>query len=138
MSKESNINFTHESLEKDLARLAVEVQEKRALSENKNLSERDLVKVSLQSLTPQITPSDKLAVTQDEEQKDFLSSYLSKELPPEAKLQIEQLLDLTFHKGVAKAVEEARKAPPFILDAFHDALVDKLYPLLQEKDLLKS
>ena len=77
-------------------------------------------------------------MSQDEEQRDFLSSYFSQELPPEAKLQIEKLLDLTFHEGVVKAIKEARKAPPFILDAFHDALVDKLYPLLQEKDLLKS
>lgn len=131
-----NINFTHESLEKDLARLAVEVQEKRALPENNNLSERDLVKASLQSLTSKAAPSND--VSQDEEQRDFLSSYFSQELPPEAKLQIEKLLDLTFHEGVVKAIKEARKAPPFILDAFHDALVDKLYPLLQEKDLLKS
>ena len=41
------------------------------------------------------------------------------------------------HKGIEKAAAEAKKSNPYVLDAFHDALVEKLYPELQRRGVLK-
>ena len=47
------------------------------------------------------------------------------------------LLDLAFHHGIEKANSEAKKSSPFIVDAFHDALVTKLYPELQKRGIVE-
>ena len=57
--------------------------------------------------------------------------------PAETKLEVEYLLDVAFHQGIVKATSEAMKSNPFVLDAFHDALVGKLYPELQKRGILK-
>jgi len=41
--------------------------------------------------------------------------------------ELQRLVDIAFHAGVLEAIQEARKLnDPYILDAFHDVLVDKL------------
>ncbi len=57
-------------------------------------------------------------------QQPQLSEDARKEL--EAKLQI--LVSIAFERGLVEAIKEARKAnEPYLLDAFHDTLVDRLY-----------
>ena len=62
-----------------------------------------------------------------------------KELKGERKeRQIELLTDLAFDKGVVHATEVAKKLDdPYILDEFHDTLVDELYNYLIEQKKLK-
>ncbi|MBL7053421.1 MAG: hypothetical protein ISS02_02060 [Candidatus Portnoybacteria bacterium] len=51
--------------------------------------------------------------------------------------QIKMLCDLAFEKGVDTAIEEAKKLDsPYILDEFHDSLVDELREKLIEKGKL--
>ena len=57
--------------------------------------------------------------------------------PAETKLAVEELLELSLHKGIEQGLKEARKAGPFMLDAFHDALIDKLYPELQKRGVVE-
>ena len=53
--------------------------------------------------------------------------------------QIKLLTDLAFEKGVAHAVEVVKKMDnPYLLDEFHDALVDELYKKLIETGKLKA
>lgn len=51
--------------------------------------------------------------------------------------QIELLTNLAFEKGIVEAVKVAQKLDnPYLLDEFHDTLVDKLYnKLVAEKKL---
>ena len=65
-----------------------------------------------------------------------LPGYLAKE-SPELKLKVEKLLDLAIHKGLKAAANEAKGMSPIVLDAFHDALTDKLYGELKARELLK-
>ncbi|MFH1937938.1 MAG: hypothetical protein ABIJ60_00145 [Patescibacteria group bacterium] len=52
--------------------------------------------------------------------------------------QIKMLCDLAFEKGIDVAIEEARKLDsPYILDEFHDSLVDELREKLIEKGKLE-
>jgi len=52
---------------------------------------------------------------------------------------LQHLVDVAFHEGVLVAIEEARKLnEPFLLDAFHDLLVDKLHDELVARDKIKQ
>lgn len=125
-----NLNF-HEALERDLQRLGAEIKERRAVPEFKDLSEKDIVKKSIREFAaayPQPAPN--LSAPS-------LPTYLqSDKTDPAVKLAVEQLLDLVFHKGLVEAVKSAKRYPPFIEDAFHDALVDKLLPELKRRGVL--
>lgn len=113
-----------------MERLAAEVQRHRELPENKALTEHELVKKSIQSISPaQLAENAKQA-------SGPLPAYATS-APAESKLEIEHLIDVAFHDGLDKANAEAAKSSPFVMDAFHDALAAKLYPELQKRGLLK-
>jgi hypothetical protein len=57
---------------------------------------------------------------------------------PELKPQVDELLSIALSKDLDEAINRARKIDdPAILDAFHDALTDKLYDQLVETGKLK-
>jgi len=128
--------FNHSIIEKNIERLSKEIAEKKNLPEYKEVPERELIKQTLQPLVRQAT-SDKQQVTKKEEEtkETVLPDYL-KDSPPEIKLRVEKLVDLVFHQGIEKTIKEANQAGPFILDAFHDALTDKLYDELKKRNLI--
>jgi len=128
--------FNHSIIEKDIERLSKEIAEKKNLPEYKEVPERELIKQTLQPLVRQAT-SDKQQVTKKEEEtkETVLPDYL-KDSPPEIKLRVEKLVDLVFHQGIEKTIKEANQAGPFILDAFHDALTNKLYDELKKRNLI--
>ncbi|MEK7548937.1 MAG: hypothetical protein AAB496_00365 [Patescibacteria group bacterium] len=133
-----SVKGKHSALEADIERLSKEIVEKRNLLEHKNLSERELVKQILHPLMEQ--PLDQQAQTSVAQStaptgKTILPDYL-KDSPEEIKLQVEELVDLVFHQGIMKAVKEAQKAGGFVLDAFHDALTDKLHEELKRRKLI--
>ena len=50
---------------------------------------------------------------------------------------MEHLLQIATDDDVVKAVKEAKKYPPFIEDAFHDALIDKFLPEMKKRGIIK-
>jgi hypothetical protein len=53
--------------------------------------------------------------------------------------QIELLVQMAFDKGVVEAVEIAKNLDsPYLLDEFHDTLIDRLYGKLVEEGKLKQ
>ncbi|MEK7162911.1 MAG: hypothetical protein AAB696_01340 [Patescibacteria group bacterium] len=130
-------NFEHNILEADIERLSKEIAEKRNLLEHKNLSDRELVKKSLEPMIRQAPINQQSAISNQQSTagSQVLPNYL-KDLPAETKLQVEQLIDLTFHQGIGKVIKRALRASPFILDAFHDALTDKLHDELKKRKLI--
>lgn len=50
--------------------------------------------------------------------------------------EVNRLVSLIPSKGIKAAIAEAKKLDPFLLDAFHDALVDKLYHELANRGLV--
>jgi hypothetical protein len=127
----------HNIIEQDIERLGKEIAEKKALAEHKELSEKELLRQALEPLVKQpisqpIKPQKQPAPSTEEQ---ILPDYL-KDSPAEIKLQVEKLIDSVFHQGIEKTVKEANKAGAFILDAFHDALTDKLYDELKSRKLI--
>lgn len=125
-------HFEHQLLEADIKRLAAEVQKHRENPETRHLSEQEILKKSLQS----VAGTQPISSVQTQPSDSPLPDYM-KDAPAEAKLEIEYLLDIAFHQGIEKANAEAKKSSPFVVDAFHDALVTKLYPELQKRGIVK-
>ena len=71
--------------------------------------------------------------TSREDQRN--GGYLD-EVDTETAEKINELVDKIHQKGLATAIAEAREQSPYILDVFHDALVEKLYDELMTHKLL--
>ncbi len=81
--------------------------------------------------TAQAHPAPPISEEAEEEAKRV------KDLPQER--QIQALVDLAFKKGLRHSIDTARALKnPYILDAFHDTLVDHLYKELVERGKLKE
>ena len=123
MAEQPIQEFQHEALEADIKQLIVEIRKHEEHPETRSLTGPELLKKSIQSMT----------LAQPAKPNEPSSSPLpqyAQTAPAETKLEVEYLLDVAFHHGIAKAASEAKKSNPFVLDAFHDALVGKLYPEL--------
>lgn len=123
--------FEHSALEQDIKRLSV-VMKERGLAEKGKEGLKTIVKEQISKPTEAATPTQPPAPPVS---SVTLPSYMDRETDL-AKLKVEKLLDLAWHKGIQKASEEARNSGPLILDAFHDALTDKLYNELKKRGLL--
>ena len=131
-------NIEHKALEADIERLSKEIAEKRNLLEHKDLSDRELVKKSLEPIIKQAAVQTQIAASQPSSiQQSVLPDYLqNSSASADVKLQVEELVDLTLRQGIEKAVKAAGKTNAFVLDAFHDALTDKLHGILKQKGIL--
>ena len=127
--------FNHTTLEQDIKRLSHEVSEKKNLPEYKESSEREVVKMVIESLVKPAASASQPTSAQKGDDGSVLPDYL-RESPAEVKLAVEKLIDVVFHDGLSKAVKEAKTLNAFILDAFHDALADKLYEELKKRKLI--
>mgnify|MGYP001560791093 CR=1 FL=1 len=131
MAEQITPEFKHEVLEADMKRLAEEVMRYRENPESKHLSEQELLKKSIRSVFP-VTKNTPAPQNPQSPLPDYVEGT-----SVETKLEVEYLIDLAFHQGIHKANAAARGSNSFVLDAFHDALVGKLYLELKERGLLK-
>lgn len=129
--------FEHSALEQDIQRLSTEIKERGLAEKGKEgvmtiVKEKSAPEMPIGSSgrpeLPAMPPPTPL--------NPALPSYLQNE-PAQLKLKVEKLLDLAWHQGIRKAAIEARDSGPIILDAFHDALTDKIYNELKKKGLLQ-
>ncbi|MCL4400012.1 hypothetical protein M1506_01915 [Patescibacteria group bacterium] len=136
-------NFS-ENLESSLTRLGAEVSKKMNSPEFKEAPVETVVKSSLKSLPlPVVTAKPGESDTSskpenDDEMEKFLPSYLAEdEKSDEVKSVVENLINFSLKEGIEEAIAEAKKYPPFVEDAFHDALTDKLLPELKKRGIIK-
>ena|SRR3989344_8786664 len=125
--------FEHSALEQDIKRLSTEAKERGVAEKGKEV----LKTVIKEQVTP-TSPGDVVPVqpTVPPTSSISLPHYMEGEKDL-VKLKVEKLLDLAWHKGIKRASEEARDSGPIVLDAFHDALTDKLYEELKKRGLIK-
>jgi hypothetical protein len=134
-------NFS-ESLDSSLNRLGAEVSKRVESPEFKEAPIEHIVKESLKSLPVLETPP--LAAVSGGKPADqdprarFLPSYLSDDAGnAEVKAVVENLVTLAFQSGIERAIAEAKRYQPFVEDAFHDALTEKLVPELRKRGIIK-
>jgi len=127
MDQKIATNFEHSNLEADIERLSAVVNEKMGESESPKAAVKEAVReVYIEPQTPAIGSADSQA------DSGVLPKYL-KDAPTDVKLFVEKAIDLVWHKGISAGVKEASKHGPLVLDAFHDALTDKLYEELKNR-----
>jgi len=119
-------------LERKLAEKKRELEEKREVKHEKEILKEVLKEKIEKPVPPKATP-----ITPSAVQKVVIKK--AKQIKNQQKeRQIKLLTDLAFEKGVIHATEVAKKLEdPYILDEFHDTLVDELYSYLVEQGKLK-
>lgn len=131
-------NFEHNALEADIQKLSKELAEKKQLLEHRDLSERDIIKKILYPIIKQMPATSQqsdVSIQMSDISSQNLPDYL-KDSPDDIKLQVEKLIDLAINYGVEKAARTAGQLNAFIVDAFHDAITDKLYDELKNRKIL--
>ncbi|MBU2564592.1 hypothetical protein KKA23_03370 [Patescibacteria group bacterium] len=83
------------------------------------------------------TISEEIAKTSSSQQSDNQQVQDIQAQPKER--QINLLIDFAFEKGIDRAIEVVKRMDnPYLLDEFHDTLVDELYNKLIETGKLKA
>jgi len=129
-------NF-HEGLEGSLVRLGQEVERQRTIPEVKNLPEKEIVKSSIKSMAAETPLEGSPPVQGAAPAGNFLPAYVQGgNIAPEIEAEIESLVEIALNENLEKAFRKAKKHPPFIEDAFHDVLTDKLLPELKKRKII--
>ena len=124
----------HSAIEADIARLSAEIKERSA--REFCAPSKEALKQALYPVIYQAAPATPAPAADNQGQSSpYLPEYVN-QAPQEARLQVEKLVDLAFHKGVVEAAAQARLIGSFVTDAFHDALVEKLYDEMETRKLL--
>lgn len=135
MTEQTQPKFEHSVLEQDIKRLSVEIKERGLAGKGKS----GVMTVVKEQSSPEMPVGSsgrtELPTAKPIPQNPALPNYLQNE-PSQIKLKVEKLLDLAWHSGIKRAAMEARDSGPIVLDAFHDALTDKIYNELKQKGLL--
>jgi hypothetical protein len=135
-------NFS-ENLEKNFSKLGVEIKNNYQKEELKDKTIEEVVKYTLENFPLGEEDVKKEEKVSGESLSGVLSTQTSSYLPSyvldkdeNVKKTVENLINLFLKEGLEKSLKEARNYPPFIVDAFHDALVDKIIPELRKRNLI--
>ncbi len=126
MSKE--VSPEHLTIEQDIAAISTDLKARKI---EKEASREDIksavgTRIEAVSLAQSAAP---------QSQSSSLPQY-AQNAPEGIRLKIEKLIDLAWHKGIWRAVQEAKSGDPLIIDALHDALTDKIYDEFKKRGLL--
>lgn len=70
-------------------------------------------------------------------EENYLPDYMEgQNVDEQTEGLVEALLQIAVDKGILRAFRDSKKYPPFIQDAFHDALADKLVPEMERRGIL--
>ncbi len=123
--------FKNYNFDEEVTHLQGEVEKHRQSPESRDLSNQELLKKALQSVTPPVAKND------DKKGSNSGMSDYAESAPPGAKLEVEHLIGTALNEGIMKAVARASQSSPFVLDAFHDALSGKLYDEFKRRGIFK-
>ena len=133
------IPTTNEAFEGSLQEFGAEVREVQRTPEAAQLNESELVRRSLRSYAERASaaspaaPEESLPTTHSSPLPSYLDSGTA---DPAVVAEVESLITLAFTHGLRRAFGAARRPSPFIEDAFHDALAEKLLPELKRRGLI--
>lgn len=133
------VNFGPE-FEANLKRIHAEVMEQKKEAVSEAANEREIVRRSLESISsavPVPSAEPERAPVSAVPPPSSLPAYLyDASADPRAVEEVERLVRIVYADKIEKAIAEAKKHPPFVLDALHDALVDKFIPELKKRGML--
>ncbi|PIR89364.1 MAG: hypothetical protein COU07_00490 [Candidatus Harrisonbacteria bacterium CG10_big_fil_rev_8_21_14_0_10_40_38] len=122
----------HESLEHDIKELSQKLEG--ASPETQREVLKNAIGKKIQQ-TPNASPVPQNTIPQTN--KTSLLPDYSVNVPEEAKLRAEKLVDLAWHKGLSAGISEAKKSDPLTMDMFHDAITGKLYEEFKKQGMIQ-
>jgi hypothetical protein len=145
-------NFDQSAVEAEIRQLSQEIDAKRKLLESQKgvyeesgSGDKELVRTALaEKIFPPSAGSGQVATTTEPQAQqtapakkaDSGASYLDS-LDEDTVASVNLLVGAVFTGGLKNAISKAQVQTPYILDAFHDALTDKLYEELKSRKLAK-
>ena len=133
--------FSQNKIEAEIAELAKQIDAKRRVLEDQKgmIEDKEIVRQAvgekINQNIPQVSPAAAGAPAKSAA-KTGVTSYLDS-VDEETEAEVNRLLQIVFSKGIDAAVSEAEKDDPFLMDAFHDALTDKVYDQLKAGGIVK-
>lgn len=124
-------------IEAEIAELTKQIEAKRNILESQKgiIEEKDIVRQAvgerIASSLPSYTPK-----TASVTKKDESGSYLDSADENTANT-VNSLLEKFFSGDIELAMKQAELSDPYIVDAFHDALTDKMYDKLKAEGIVK-
>ncbi len=144
-----NITWNNSNgLEAEIAELSrqIEVKRQQLESERGIVSDREVVQEALAdnfNVNEAVTTTEQVGLdmsvtkpTPQVAQAPVVGQSYLDTLDDQSVTIINNLISLVPVEGIKKTIKQALAHPPFILDAFHDALVDKLYDELKTRGLV--
>lgn len=133
------MNFS-EGFQANIDAVATHIQETPAAIEKSPQEQREIVRQSIEKISETVVPvpastPTPVASAPSASQSSAVPKYLSV-ADPQIRAQVENLVQIAYSQTIEKAIEEAKKTSPFVLDALHDALVDALIPELKKRGVL--
>ncbi|MEK7465444.1 MAG: hypothetical protein AAB631_01555 [Patescibacteria group bacterium] len=133
------VNFGPD-FERSLTRIKEDIAEQKSIPGNEQMEERELMRQSLEKMAAAVAvppAQEPPASSAPQADASSLPAYLSNaSADPRVKEEVQRLVNLAFSDHIEKAISEAKKHPPFVVDALHDALVDKLIPEMKRRGML--
>lgn len=108
--------------------------------EGKPIEKHEVIKQSLQQMVVEDMPNTEQSsnVSTPDVTESRLPVYMvGDQSSDEVKATVMSLLETTLKNGLLRGLRASRKYSPFVQDAFHDALIDKLLPELERRGFLK-
>lgn len=123
-------------IEAEIAELTKQIEAKRRVLESDNgiIEEKEFVRSAVAEKISEITPQFNVQKTSSIK-NDNKISYLDN-ADEETSETVNGLLEIVFSKGIEDAIKEAEKQEPYIMDAFHDALTDKMFEELKTRKII--
>lgn len=130
------------AIEAEIDQLSKEIEAKRRELEtargvsHESESDKEIVRASLAEKihSPSSVPS-QVPVSSAAPASPVVS-YLD-DLDADTAEKVNMLIQEVFSKGLEAAIKDARREDPYVLDAFHDALVDRMYDELKARKAVK-
>lgn len=123
-------------IEAEIAELTKQIEAKRRVLESDNgiIEEKEFVRSAVAEKISEIIPQFNTPRTSSVK-NDNKISYLDS-ADEETSETVNGLLEIVFSKGIEDAIKEAEKQEPYIMDAFHDALTDKMFEELKTRKII--
>lgn len=130
---DSNHNINYQEI-------AQAIQQKREQSpEFKNLSDKEIIgKVlneHIERAVPAKAPNAPMPATQSQSDDSNLPNYAAS-ADFVTKKRVEELINLTLEKGIVDGVKHVKNQDPYIIDLYHDAMVEKLHDEMKKRNLI--
>jgi len=139
-------NLAYNSLESEIAELTRQIEDKRRTLEEESgivREEKEMISETIadhfyddtKALSPSASgqiDSATISAKPFSSNKDYLDS-----LSPEIIESVNTYVAMIPKDGIRKTISRVQSETPFIIDAFHDALVTRLYDELKERRIIK-